>query len=128
MKMYVKSIGKCQQCLISLVLILLEGLWLLSMSVVADHHGSRDMQIMLFFLPIMLCSYARAPALLCPRKCLLCSKSCPLCFKLLMTSSDFYTLLPARASEQGNVIGSVSVYIYIYIFIYIYIYVIKIFL
>ena len=38
--MYVKSIGKCQQCLISLVLILLEGLWLLSMSVVADHHGS----------------------------------------------------------------------------------------
>ena len=53
---------------------------------------SRDMQIMLFFLPIMLCSYARAPALLCPRKCLLCSKSCPLCFKILMTSSDFYTL------------------------------------
>ena len=31
-------------------------------------------------------------------------------------------LLPARASEQGNVIGSVSVYIYIYIYIlYIYI-------
>ena len=28
-------------------------------------------------------------------------------------------LLPARASEQGNVIGSVSVYIYIYIYIYI---------
>ena len=27
--------------------------------------------------------------------------------------------LPARASEQGNVIGSVSVYIYIYIYIYI---------
>ena len=26
-------------------------------------------------------------------------------------------LLPARASEQGNVIGSVSVYIYIYIYI-----------
>ena len=25
--------------------------------------------------------------------------------------------LPARASEQGNVIGSVSVYIYIYIYI-----------
>ena len=30
-----------------------------------------------------------------------------------------YILLPARASEQGNVIGSVSVYIYIYIYIYI---------
>ena len=29
-------------------------------------------------------------------------------------------LLPARASEQGNVIGLVSVYIYIYIIIYIY--------
>ena len=28
-------------------------------------------------------------------------------------------LLPARASEQGNVIGSVFVYIYIYIYIYI---------
>ena len=28
-------------------------------------------------------------------------------------------LLPARASEQGNVIGSVSVYIYIYIYIYV---------
>ena len=27
--------------------------------------------------------------------------------------------LPARASEQGNVIGLVSVYIYIYIYIYI---------
>ena len=27
-------------------------------------------------------------------------------------------LLPARASEQGNVIGLVSVYIYIYIYIY----------
>ena len=26
-------------------------------------------------------------------------------------------LLPARASEQGNVIGSVSVYIYIYIYV-----------
>ena len=30
-------------------------------------------------------------------------------------------LLPARASEQGNVIGLVSVYIYIYIYIYIYV-------
>ena len=29
-------------------------------------------------------------------------------------------LLPERASEQGNVIGLVSVYIYIYIYIYIY--------
>ena len=28
------------------------------------------------------------------------------------------TLLPARVSEQGNVIGLVSVYIYIYIYIY----------
>ena len=28
-------------------------------------------------------------------------------------------LLPARTSEQGNVIGLVSVYIYIYIYIYI---------
>ena len=27
-------------------------------------------------------------------------------------------LLPARASEQGNVIGSVRIYIYIYIYIY----------
>ena len=27
--------------------------------------------------------------------------------------------LPARASEQGNVIGSVRIYIYIYIYIYI---------
>ena len=27
--------------------------------------------------------------------------------------------LPARASEQGNVIGLVSVYIYIYIYIYV---------
>ena len=27
-------------------------------------------------------------------------------------------LLPARASEQGNVIGSVRLYIYIYIYIY----------
>ena len=31
------------------------------------------------------------------------------------------TLLPARANEQGNVIGLVSVYIYIYIHVYIYI-------
>ena len=38
----------------------------------------------------------------------------------------FIYLLPARASEQGNVIGLVSVYIYIYVYIYIlYIYVIK---
>ena len=28
------------------------------------------------------------------------------------------TFLPARASEQGNVIGSVRLYIYIYIYIY----------
>ena len=30
------------------------------------------------------------------------------------------TLLPACASEQGNVIGSVRLYIYIYVYIYIY--------
>ena len=30
---------------------------------------------------------------------------------------DWPALLPARASEQGNVIGLVSVYIYIYIYI-----------
>ena len=29
-----------------------------------------------------------------------------------------YFLLPAPASEQGNVIGSVRIYIYIYIYIY----------
>ena len=34
----------------------------------------------------------------------------------LRVSLDMF-LLPARASEQGNVIGSVSVYIYIYIYI-----------
>ena len=28
-------------------------------------------------------------------------------------------LLPARASEQGNVIGLVSMYIYIYMYIYV---------
>ena len=33
--------------------------------------------------------------------------------------------LPARASEQGNVIGSVRLYIYIYVYIYIYICVYK---
>ena len=31
---------------------------------------------------------------------------------------DRSLFLPARASEQGNVIGLVSVYIYIYIYIY----------
>ena len=30
---------------------------------------------------------------------------------------QFYSLLTARASEQGNVIGLVSVYIYIYIYV-----------
>ena len=38
----------------------------------------------------------------------------------LMLSSGYivhdYHLLPARASEQGNVIGLVSVYIYIYVY------------
>ena len=32
----------------------------------------------------------------------------------------FHRLLPARASEQGNVIGSVRIYIYIYIYICVY--------
>ena len=31
-----------------------------------------------------------------------------------------FLFLPARASEQGNVIGSVRLYIYMYIYIYIY--------
>ena len=31
--------------------------------------------------------------------------------------NQFSHSLPARASEQGNVIGSVSVYIYIYIYV-----------
>ena len=35
----------------------------------------------------------------------------------------FLPFLPARASEQGNVIGAVSVYIYIYTGMYIYIYI-----
>ena len=35
-------------------------------------------------------------------------------FEKLMCSMDYS--LPARASEQGNVIGLVSVYIYIYIY------------
>ena len=35
---------------------------------------------------------------------------CNLCIELFI----YILLLPARASEQGNVIGSVSVYIYIY--------------
>ena len=30
----------------------------------------------------------------------------------------YFSFLPARASEQGNVIGSVRIYIYIYIYIY----------
>ena len=39
---------------------------------------------------------------------------------LLLTFTSRFVidfLLPARASEQGNVIGSVSVYIYIYIYV-----------
>ena len=35
------------------------------------------------------------------------------CHSIRITQTDL--LLPARASEQGNVIGLVSVYIYIYI-------------
>ena len=35
----------------------------------------------------------------------------------MKTCTHVNTLLPARASEQGNVIGSVSVYIYIYIYV-----------
>ena len=51
----------------------------------------------------------------------------PLEKKIASPDYIYYTswavLLPARASEQGNVIGSVSVYIYIYMYIYIYIYI-----
>ena len=36
----------------------------------------------------------------------------------LAKSFWFSGLLPARASEQGNVIGSVRIYIYIYIYVY----------
>ena len=42
-------------------------------------------------------------------------------YSLNLCIEFMYLLLPARASEQGNVIGSVSVYIYIYIYIYIYV-------
>ena len=34
-------------------------------------------------------------------------------FYLQISLEEFWTLLPVRASEQGNVIGLVSVYIYI---------------
>ena len=34
------------------------------------------------------------------------------------TTIDMVALLPTRASEQGNVIGSVRIYIYIYIYMY----------
>ena len=40
-------------------------------------------------------------------------------FSYYIIFTHLITLLPARASEQGNVIGLVSVYIYIYIYIYI---------
>ena len=45
---------------------------------------------------------------------LLCSLLCQ-----FADLSSIYTtlLLPARASEQGNVIGSVRIYIYIYIYV-----------
>ena len=35
------------------------------------------------------------------------------------SGTNLCRLLPARASEQGNVIGSVRFYIYIYIYIYV---------
>ena len=38
---------------------------------------------------------------------------------LMLKLKPFYVFLPARASEQGNVIGSVHIYIYIYIYIYV---------
>ena len=38
---------------------------------------------------------------------------------LQLKEFKFSYLLPARASEQGNVIGSVRIYIYIYIYIYV---------
>ena len=34
----------------------------------------------------------------------------------MLTLEVIWLLLPARASEQGNVIGSVRIYIYIYIY------------
>ena len=39
-------------------------------------------------------------------------------FNLFTVDNNFITLLPARASEQGNVIGSVRIYIYIYMCVY----------
>ena len=36
------------------------------------------------------------------------------CYQGIINSWLCYSLLPARASEQGNVIGSVRIYIYIY--------------
>ena len=37
--------------------------------------------------------------------------------QLVLLRQTLHVSLPARASEQGNVIGSVSVYVYIYIYI-----------
>ena len=36
-----------------------------------------------------------------------------------MNFSNLVQLLPARASEQGNVIGSVRIYIYVYKFFFV---------
>ena len=49
------------------------------------------------------------------RVCIHCFDSCTVCRDCSDTFVSFQTvlLLPARASEQGNVIGLVSVYIYI---------------
>ena len=44
-----------------------------------------------------------------------CSKSFFLAVKPV--TPVYYSFLPARASEQGNVIGSVRIYIYIYIYV-----------
>ena len=41
------------------------------------------------------------------------------CINMTQFLCQYNTSLPAHASEQGNVIGLVSVYIYIYIIIYI---------
>ena len=39
-------------------------------------------------------------------------------YLLFLNLCIYLLFLPARASEQGNVIGSVRIYIYIYIYIY----------
>ena len=45
-------------------------------------------------------------------------RDAPWRISILISIITMLLLLPARASEQGNVIGLVSVYIYVYIYIY----------